>query len=144
MKKQLALAVCAGAWICMSASGAIAAGDLATKAQKLPILEIGTGEAGYGMSQKTYELETGKAYRLKMKASGTHSCLFQGPEFFGSIYVRQIAAGEVEILNPTLSGFDFDDPSEAELYFVPVRIGKFTLGCKGLEEKGMTVEMDIK
>lgn len=123
---------------------AFAAGDLATKATKLPELLIGGGEAGYDMSQKAYDLETGKAYRLKMKATGTHACTIRGQEFFNAIYIRQIAAGEAEILNPTLSGLDFDDPSEAELYFVPVRTGTFTIGCKGLEEKGMTVTINVK
>lgn len=123
---------------------AFAAGDLATKATKLPDLLIGGGAAGYDMSQKTYDLESGKAYKLKLKATGTHACTIQGQEFFTAIYIRQIAAGEAEILNPTLTGLDFDDPSEAELFFVPVRTGSFKLGCKGLEEKGMTVTINVK
>jgi hypothetical protein len=125
-------------------TAALAAGDLAIKGQKLPDLEIGTGNAGYGISQKKYDLETGKAYRLKLKGTGKQECKLRGPEFFSAIYIRQIAAGEVEIMNPTFSGFEFDDPSEAELYFVPVRTGKFTIACAGLEAKGMTVEFEIK
>ncbi len=123
---------------------ALAAGDLATRATKLPELHIGGGAAGYDMSQKTYDLESGKAYRLNIKATGAHSCTLRGQDFFNAMYIRQIAAGEAEILNPTLSGLDFDDPSEAELYFVPVRTGKFTIGCVGLEQKGMTVTISVK
>jgi hypothetical protein len=128
----------------LAATTAMAAGDLATKAQKLPMLEIGLGEAGYGMSQQLYELESGKAYKLKIKATGSHDCKLRGAEFFASIYVRQIEAGEVEILNPTFAGFGFDDPSELEMYFVPVRTGAFKVGCTGLEDKGMTVEFNVK
>ncbi len=144
MRTGLNRAAVIAALIGLAASPAIAAGDLAIKGQKLPDLEIGTGNAGYGLSQKKYELETGKAYRLKLKGTGKQECKLRGPEFFSSIYVRQIAAGEVEIINPTFAGFEFDDPSEAELYFVPVRTGKFTIACAGLESKGMTVEFDIK
>jgi len=123
---------------------ALAAGDLAIKATKLPELLIGGGEAGYDMSQKVYDLETGKAYRLKMKATGTHACSFRGQDFYTSIYIRQIAAGDAEFLNPHFTSIEFDDPSEAEIYFVPVRTGTFTIGCKGLEEKGMTVTINVK
>ena len=126
------------------ATGAMAAGDLATKAQKLPELEIGTGDAGFGISQKEYNLETGKAYRLKIKGTGKQECKLGGEEFFSAIYIRQIAAGEIEILNPSFSGLELDDPSEAELTFVPVRTGKFSLVCRGLEEKGMKVNITIK
>jgi hypothetical protein len=127
-----------------SVATAAIAGDLATKAQKLPALEIGLGDAGFGMSQKDYSLEAGKAYKLNVKGTGKQSCTLRGAEFFASIYVRQIAAGEVEILNPTFAGFDLDDPSEFELYFVPIRTGKFTIGCTGLEAKGMKVDITVK
>jgi hypothetical protein len=140
MRKRLAGA----ALLAMMVATPAMAGDLATKAQKLPPLEIGLGDAGFGISQKDYDLEAGKAYKLHVKGTGKQECTLRGPEFFSSIYVRQIAAGEVEILNPTFSGFSLDDPSEFELYFVPVRTGKFKIGCAGLEEKGMTVNITVK
>jgi hypothetical protein len=121
-----------------------AGGDLAVKASKLPGLIIGGGQAGYDMSQKEYDLETGKAYRLSIKATGAHACAFQGAEFYSAVYMRQLQAGDVEFLNPSFTTIDFDDEGEAEIQFVPVRTGKFTLGCKGLEAKGMTVTMNVK
>ncbi len=120
------------------------AGDLAIKAQKLPELEIGLGDAGFGLSQKEYSLEAGKAYRWNIKGTGKQECVLRGAEFFSSIYIRQIAAGDLEILNPSFTGFELDDPSEFELYFVPIRAGKFKIGCTGLEPKGMTVDITVK
>jgi hypothetical protein len=128
----------------LTAGGAMAGGDMATKATKLPELLIGGGDSGYNMSMKTLDLETGKAYRWVLKATGDKECVLRGAEFFSAVYVRQIAAGEAEILNPTFTGFEFDDPSEAEIYFVPVRTGKYTIGCTGLEEKGMKVDITVK
>ncbi|MGB0086139.1 MAG: copper-binding protein, partial [Rhodomicrobiaceae bacterium] len=87
MRTGLNRAAVIAALIGLAASPAIAAGDLAIKGQKLPDLEIGTGNAGYGLSQKKYELETGKAYRLKLKGTGKQECKLRGPEFFSSIYV---------------------------------------------------------
>jgi|EndMetStandDraft_5_1072996.scaffolds.fasta_scaffold42492_4 hypothetical protein len=144
MWKRAGIAAAIGVLMCVAGGGAMAGGDMATKATKLPELNIGGGDSGYNMSPKSYDLETGKAYRLHLKATGDKECVLRGAEFFSSIYVRQIAAGEAEILNPTFTGFEFDDPSEAELYFVPVRTGKFTIGCTGLEEKGMKVEITVK
>jgi hypothetical protein len=142
MKAHVILVFAAAALF--TANQAFAAGDLATRAKKLPELDISIGASGYGMSQTSYELETGKAYKLKLKATGNKECKLVGPEFFSSIYVRQIEAGEAEILNPTFTGFSFDDPSEAELYFVPVRTGKFTVYCEGLADHGMKVEITVK
>ncbi len=122
----------------------LAEGDLATKAVKLPMLQIAIGDTGYGVEPKEYNLETGKAYKLHIKATGEKECKLRGYEFFSAIYIRQIAAGEAEMLNPTVQGFEFDDPSEAEIYFVPVRTGKYALECAGLADKGMKVDINIK
>lgn len=142
--KASGLFLAAAVMAALSPGLALAAGDLATKATKLPDLAMGGGEAGYDMSQKSYDLETGKAYRLKIKASGQHACSFRGPEFYAAVYMRQLQAGEAEFLNPTFTSIEFDDASEAEINFVPVRTGTFTLGCKGLEQKGMTVTINVK
>lgn len=144
MKKLFLAAFALAALSSPFATPALAAGDLGVKAQKLPNLEIGMDDAGYAVSQKVYELETGKAYRLLVKASGKQACAWEAPKFFQNIWLRRITAGEVEISVPSVNSFDFDDPGEVELYFVPVRSGEFQWTCPGLEAKGVTGTFKVK
>lgn len=114
-----------------------AAGDLSRRPEKLPDLVLGSEASDYSMSNMAYELETGKAYQLKIIASGQKEYAFQAPEFATSIYLRKIEAGGVEIKAITLTELEFEDAGEAEIFFVPIKPGKFRFYAKGLEGKGM-------
>ena len=61
---------------------ASAKGYLATRATGLPDLVLGLGDAGFGMSEKEYQLETGKAYRLTISSTGAYEFGFEAPRFF--------------------------------------------------------------
>lgn len=114
-----------------------AAGDLTRLTIALPELRLGDDESDYSMSQHEYMLETGKAYQLKIIASGQKEYAFQAPEFATSIFLRKIEAGGVEIKAVTLTELEFEDAGEAEIFFVPIKPGKFRFYAKGLEGKGM-------
>ncbi len=114
-----------------------AAGDLTRLTTALPELRLGDDESDYSMSQHEYMLETGKAYQLKIIASGQKEYAFQAPEFATSIFLRKIEAGGVEIKAVTLTELEFEDAGEAEIFFVPIKPGKFRFYAKGLEGKGM-------
>lgn len=117
--------------------GASAAGDLTRRPVALPDLVMGSEESDYSLSQTEYRLETGKAYQLKIISTGRKEYAFQAPEFATSIYLRKVEAGGVEIKAVTLTELEFEDAGEAEIYFVPVKPGKYRFYNKGLEGKGM-------
>lgn len=114
-----------------------AAGDLTRRGTALPDLVLGNAESDYSMSQMEYQLETGKAYQLKIIASGQKEYAFQAPEFATSIFLRKVEAGGVEIKAITLTELEFEDAGEAEIFFVPIKPGKYRFYAKGLEGKGM-------
>jgi hypothetical protein len=114
-----------------------AAGDLTIRGTALPDLVLGNAESDYSMSQKEYQLETGQAYQLKIIASGQKEYAFQAPEFATSIFLRKVEAGGVEIKAITLTELEFEDAGEAEIFFVPIKPGKYRFYAKGLEGKGM-------
>lgn len=116
---------------------AVAEGDLTRKPIKLPELVLGTEDNRYHMSQKEYQLETGKAYKLEIVSSGQTEYALQAPEFFASIYLRKVEAGDMEIKAVSLTELEFEQEAEAEIYFVPIKPGKFEFYAEGLEEKGM-------
>ena len=114
-----------------------AAGDLTRLTTTLPELRLGSEDSDYSLSQHEYALETGKAYQLKIIASGQKEYAFQAPEFATSIFLRKVEAGGVEIKAVTLTELEFEDAGEAEIFFVPIKPGKFRFYAKGLEDKGM-------
>jgi len=121
-----------------------AKGDMTLKPIELPELKLGLGEAGYGVSQKTYELETGKAYSLEISSTGAKECAFQSPGLFANIFLRKVEAGEAEIKAMALTELEFEEEGEAEIFFVPIKPGTYAWYCKGMEERGMTGEFIVK
>jgi len=121
-----------------------AAGDLTRRTEKLPDLLLGSEASDYNLSQSEYQLETGKAYQLKIIASGLKEYAFQAPEFATSIYLRKVEAGGVEIKAITLTELEFEEAGEAEIFFVPIKPGKFRFYAKGLEGKGMLGHFVVK
>ena len=114
-----------------------AEGDLTRRTETLPDLRLGDADSDYAMSQREYQMETGKAYQLKIVASGQKEYAFQAPEFATAIYLRKVEAGGVEIKAVTLTELEFEDAGEAKIFFVPIKPGKFPFYAKGLEGKGM-------
>ena len=121
-----------------------AAGDLTRRTQSLPDLEFGSEESDYAVSQKEYQLETGVAYQLKVIADGQKECAFQAPEFSQAIFLRKVEAGGVEIKAVTLVELEFEEAGEAEIFFLPIKPGRYPFYCKGLQNKGMEGSFVVK
>ena len=121
-----------------------AEGDLSLKVTKLDELVLGTGDAGFGVSKKSYDLVTGRAYCLMIKSTGAKECAWEAPEFANTIWLRKVEAGDVEIKASHLTEIEFEREGEAEIFFVPIRPGKFAWRCRGLEGKGMTGAFVVK
>lgn len=116
---------------------ASAAGDLTRRSEALPDLVLGSEASDYSLSHSEYQLETGKAYQLKIISTGRKEYALQAPELATSIYLRKVEAGGVEIKAVTLTELEFEDAGEAEIFFVPIKPGKYRFFAKGLEGKGM-------
>jgi len=113
-------------------------GDLASLPIELEALEVGTGDNGFGMTPNEYQMQTGQSYRLTIKAVGWHECNWQAPRFFQNAWLRKIEAGNMEIKVAQLNELEMDADGEVELFFVPIRPGSYSFGCRGLEDRGMT------
>lgn len=123
---------------------ASAKGDLTRKPQALPDLVLGSDVTDYAMSQKSYALETGQSYKLKIVSSGLKEYAVEAPEFFASIFLRKVEAGGMEIKASTLVQLEFEDEGEAEIYFVPIKPGSYPFFAKGLEAKGMQGVFEVR
>ncbi len=121
-----------------------AAGDMTRRPVALPDLVLGSDDSDYFISHNEYQLETGQAYQLKIISNGQKEYAFQAPEFATSIYLRKVEAGGVEVKAVTLTELEFEDAGEAEIFFLPVKPGKFRFYAKGLEGKGMLGHFVVK
>ncbi|MCC5993444.1 MAG: hypothetical protein JJT99_13080 [Rhodobacteraceae bacterium] len=112
-------------------------GDLAS----LPIpleLKVGTGDNGFGMEPDEFQMQTGQSYRLTIQAVGWHECNWEAPSFFKNTWIRKIEAGNMEIKVAYLYELEMDMDGEVEVFFVPIRPGTYSFGCRGLEDRGAT------
>jgi len=123
---------------------AAAEGDLALKAEKLPDMVVGLGDAGFGVSQKDYALTTGKAYRLKLKSTGQKPCAWEAPVFMNFIWLRKVEVNKVEVKASHVYEIEMEREGEAEVFFVPIRPGEYSWGCRGLESKGLAGKFIVK
>ena len=121
-----------------------AAGYLATKPIELEELVLGTDPIGFNVSVKEYNLETGQAYSLVIKSSGFQEYAIVAPDFFDFIWLRKVEAGGLEIKANSIYELEFENESEAEIFFVPIRPGTYEMYAKGLKEKGTVVTINVK
>jgi hypothetical protein len=136
------LLVCLG--LLLGIGGAIAAGDLSGKPTRLPDLVLGTDDAGFGLSQKEYNLETGKAYRLKIISTGKHEYALVAPDLFDNIWLRKIEAGGMEIKANRVFELEYEKAAQSEIFFVPIRPGSYRMHAKGLEQRGVVIMFNVK
>lgn len=72
-----------------------------------------------------------------MIASGQKEYAFKAPQFATAIYRRKVEAGGVEIKAVSLTELEFEEAGVAEIFFVPIRPGRYPFFARGLEGKGM-------
>ena len=111
-------------------------GDLAIRANKLE-LKLGSEKSDYEMSQKIFEMETGKAYRLEISSMGFKEYEIEAEDFFRNIWVRGIEIEGIEIDTPVINEIELEREGEIEIKFVPIRPGDYEFEIEGLQSKGM-------
>ncbi len=121
----------------------LAKGDLAIRSKKIE-LKLGSDTSDYEMSQKKFELETGKAYRLEISSMGFKEYEFEAEDFFRNIWIRKIEVNGIEIDTPVITEIEFEREGEIEIHFVPIRTGDYEFEIEGLQSKGMEGKFIVK
>ncbi|TVP72910.1 MAG: copper-binding protein [Rhodobacteraceae bacterium] len=135
MKRITTLA--AASLLALTGTAHATGGDLASLPEALE-LKVGTGDNGFGMEPNEFQMQTGQSYRLTVQAVGWHECNWEAPSFFKNTWIRKIEAGNMEIKVAYLYELEMDMDGEVEVFFVPIRPGTYSFGCRGLEDRGMT------
>ena len=123
-------------------SSTVIAEPILKRAKRLPEIQIDGVE---GFSIRELILEAGRFYRLKMTSDGRDEYLVQSPDgFFRSLFIDQVVINNLEVKTATLWGLEYDDDGTIEVYFVPMRVGNFSMGIKGLELDGFTTSITVR
>ena len=130
-------------FIFLSFSFLRAEGDLTIRSKKLE-LKLGSDKSDYEMSQKIFNLETGKAYRLEISSMGFKEYEFEAEEFFRNIWIRSIEIEGVELDAPVVNEIEFEREGEIEIKFVPIRPGEYNFEIERLQSKGMVGKFIVK
>lgn len=87
--------------------------------------------SGQPVAEAAYELKSGGYYRIKMVSNGSQELALSGGDFFRSVWVNEIVINDIEIRPMGVHSIEFDDAGEAEMSFVAVVPGSYTLSIPG-------------
>ncbi|MBI3997908.1 MAG: biphenyl 2,3-dioxygenase [Armatimonadetes bacterium] len=141
MKKAIVML----AAVLLSASMVWAAGDLSRqKSVDLRVL-LGAKDAEMVIRPKTWNLETGKLYKVTLVNEGKVKHEWVAPEFTLTIWTRKVEVGGAEIKG-IINEIELQPGAKADWYFVPIRTGTFDMACEieGHKEAGMVGKVVVK
>jgi len=116
---------------------ALGAGNLAALPERLPDLAI---NGDLTLSQHEYRLETGKYYRWRITSDGTDEFEIVAPELMRNSWVDKVVVDdtEVEVLGGVYGIRFGNDESTADVWFVPVRPGRYEFWVDGYKNRGLS------
>ena len=120
-----------------------AEGYLSIRSKKL-VLNLGSDKSDYDMSQKIFNMETGKAYRLEITSMGFKEYELEAEDFFRNIWIRSIEIDGIELDAPVINEIEFEREGEIEIKFVPIRPGEYDFEIERLQSKGMVGKFIVK
>ncbi len=125
----------------MLAGSAHAEGNLASNGTDLK-LDINTEDLTF--SQNTWELETGKYYRIDITSDGGEEISVVSPELWRNSWINQIVVNDLEVKSHGLYSIEFDDAGTFTISFVPIRPGEYDIYVPGYEGRGLKGKFVVK
>ena len=125
----------------LAAPAAQAEGNLAANGTDLT-LSINTEDLTF--SQTTWELETGKYYRIDITSDGNEEIAVVAPELWRNSWINQIVVNDLEVKASGLYSVEFDDAGTFNISFVPLRPGEYDIYVPGYENRGLKGKFIVK
>ncbi len=121
---------------------AAAEGNLTRRAERLVELKI---DAATGFSIKSYRLETGQYYRLRVISDGRDGYSFRFPQLSRNAWFDRIVIEDKEVKpHGGIYSLEFDDEGEIDVYFIPIRPGTYEFFVENYRESGMLGVFEIE
>ena len=121
--------------VCLITGASSAEGDPTRRATRLEPLVL---DAAQGFSVDCYRLESGVYYRWRIRSDGREEYKLVAPAFFREIWVDQVVIEDKEVKPFGLHALEFDDEGEIDVWFVPIRPGRYEFYVEGLRTQGFS------
>lgn len=107
-------------------------------------LELSINTVDLKFSQDTWELETGKYYKLDITSDGNEEISVVAPELWRNSWINQIVVNDLEVKSYGLYSVEFDDAGTFNVTFVPIRPGEYEIYVPGYENRGLKGKFIVK
>ena len=105
----------------------------------LPTLVL---SAGMPLAEGDLTLQSGRYYELVIEADGSQELALEGDGFFRAIWVDEVVIEGIELRPFGISSMEFDEAGEAEISFVAVKPGSYSLGVPGSELQRIAITIE--
>ncbi len=89
-------------------------------------------------------LESGTYYKMNITADGSAELALTGASFFRAIWMNEIVINKIEIRPMAIDSLEFDAAGEAEVSFIAIKPGTYTLRIPGTTGKTQQIKISIK
>lgn len=96
--------------------------------EDLAPLTLGSGKP---VAEAPYDLKSGGYYRMKIVSDGTQELALSGGDFFRSVWINEVVINDIEIRPMGVHSIEFDDAGEAEISFIAIVPGSYSLSIPG-------------
>lgn len=109
--------------------------------QTLPPITLASGAA---LAEAPLKLQSGRYYVLPITSDGSQELQLAAPEFFRAIWINEVVINDIEIRPLGLDSIEFDDEGEAEISFVAVKPGSYTIAVPGSNSEMLRLAVTIE
>ena len=107
----------------------------------LPPLTLSSGKP---VAEAPYTLKSGTYYRIDIVSDGTAELALSGGDFFRSIWINEIVVNAIEIRPMGVHSIEFDKAGTAQMSFIAVVPGTYTLSIPGSHSETQTATFVIQ
>lgn len=94
----------------------------------LPTLTLGSGKP---VAEGEIAIKSGGYYKMKIVADGSAELALSGGDFFRAIWINEIVINNIEIRPMGVHSLEFDAAGEAEISFIAITPGTYSLSIPG-------------
>ena len=107
----------------------------------LPPLTLSSGKP---VAEGVYKLKSGTYYRIDITSDGTAELALSGGDFFRSIWINEIVVNAIEIRPMGVHSIEFDKAGTAQMSFIAIVPGTYTLSIPGSHSETQTATFVIR
>jgi hypothetical protein len=104
-------------------------------------LTLGSGKP---VAAAPYDLKSGGYYKMKIVADGSAELALSGGDFFRAIWINEIVINNIELRPMGVHSLEFDAAGEAEISFIAITPGSFTLSIPGSQGDSQKAVFNIR